>query len=205
MAYTNARQRPSQSVTQFETYLSSLETQLPPSNEIQRVTTLMTRLLPKLQDDITHTRQIASTREDLIAQTTRLENTNKRANARSSHDRRGTNDTDSNTNQKRNKENKKGNKLNDNERATQSRKDKKANASRRSNEDEPRGKTPKSKKHLKTVEYYNCHKKGHYANECRQPKADDVNRVPVGDVENIDAHAVESSSSGKERPSSKTP
>ena len=204
MVYTNARQRPSQSVTQFEIYLFSLETQLPSSDEIQRVATLITRLLSKLQDDITRTRQIASTREDLIAQTTRLKNTNKRVNARLSHDRRGTNDVDSNTNQKRNKENKKENKLNDNERATQSRKNKKANTSRRSNEGESRDKTSKSKKHLKIVECYNCYKKGHYANECRQFKADDVNRVSVDDVENIDAYVIELSSSRKERLSSKT-
>ena len=67
MIYTNTRQRPSQSVIQFEIYLFSLEIQLSPSNEIQRVTTLMTRLLSKLQDDITRTGQITSTREDLIA------------------------------------------------------------------------------------------------------------------------------------------
>ena len=204
MAYTDARQRPFQSVTQFEVYLSSLETQLPPSNEIQRVATLITRLLSKLQDDITRTGQIASTREDLIAQTIRLKNTNKRVNARSSHNRRDTNDIDSNTNQRRNKENKKENKLNNNKRATQSRKNKKANTSRRSNEGEPRDKTSKSKKHLKIVEYYNYHKKGHYANEYRQPKTDDVNRVSVDDVKNIDAYAVELSSSRKERLSSKT-
>ena len=178
---------------------------MPPSNEIQRVAALITRLLSKLQDDITRTGQIASTREDLIAQTIRLENTDKRANARSSHDRRGTNGVGSNTNQRRNKGNEKGNKLNNNERATQSRKDKKANASRRSNGGEPRGKTPKSKEYLKIVKCYNCHKKGHYANKCRQPKADDANRVPVGGVGNIGAHAIESSSSGKGRPSSKTP
>ena len=167
MTYTNARQRSSQLVIQFEVYLFSLETQLSPSNEIQRVATLITRLLSKLQDDITRTGQIASTREDLIAQTIRLENTNKRVNARSSHNRRDTNDIDSNTNQKRNKENKKENKLNNNKRATQSRKDKKANTSRRSNEGESRDKTSKSKEHLKIVEYYNCHKKRHYVNECR--------------------------------------
>ena len=118
MIYTNTRQRSSQSVIQFEIYLFSLETQLSSSNEIQRVTTLMTRLLSKLQDDITRTKQIASTRKDLIAQTTRLENTNKRVNARSLYNRRDINDIDSNTNQRRNKENKKENKLNNNKRAT---------------------------------------------------------------------------------------
>ena len=204
MIYTNARQRSSQSVIQFEIYLFSLETQLSSSNEIQRVATLITRLLSKLQDDITRTRQIVSTREDLIAQTIRLKNTNKRVNARSSHNRRGTNDVDSNTNQKRNKENEKENKLNDNERATQSRKNKKANTSRRLNEGESRDKTSKSKKYLKIIEYYNCYKKRHYANEYQQFKTDDVNRVSIDDVKNINAYAVESSSSRKERLSSKT-
>ena len=98
MIYTNTRQRPFQSVIQFEVYLFSLETQLSSSNEIQRVTTLITRLLSKLQDDITRTKQIVSTREDLIAQTIRLKNMNKRVNARSSHNRRDINDVDSNTN-----------------------------------------------------------------------------------------------------------
>ena len=204
MIYTDARQRPFQSVTQFKAYLFSLETQLSSSNEIQRVTTLITRLLSKLQDDITRTRQIVSTREDLIAQTTRLKNTNKRVNARSSHNRRDTNDIDSNTNQRRNKENKKENKLNNNKRATQSRKNKKANTSRRSNEGEPRDKTSKSKKYLKTVECYNCHKKGHYANEYRQLKTDDVNRVSIDNVKNINTYIIELSSSRKERLSSKT-
>ena len=167
MIYTNARQRLSQSVTQFEIYLFSLETQLSSSNEIQRVATLITRLLSKLQDDITRTRQIVSTREDLIAQTARLENTNKRINVRLLYNKRNINDIDSNTNQRRSKENKKENKFNNNKRATQSRKNKKANASRRLNEDKSRDKTSKSKKHLKIVEYYNYHKKRYYANEYR--------------------------------------
>lgn len=204
-SYTDARQRTSQTASQFEAYFSSLEAQLPPSDEPQRVAALMTRLLPELQDAIVRAGEVPKTRNGVISAATRIENTEKRANARSTRGKSGQNTQGSGGNRGKNK----SNKPSEGDRAAQSRRDRETNASRRSNAGEPRGKAPKSKEYLKQVECYNCHKKGHYSNECTAPKSNDANRVPVGGVGNLGAHAVEPSTehakSGKGKPSSKTP
>ena len=90
------------------------------------------------------------------------------------------------------------------ERTVQSKKDKKEN--RKPGSGSKFKSKSKDKEWLKNIECFSCHKKGHYATDCRAPKTDgNPNNVPVGSIGNIGAHAVELSNSGKRKSSSKTP
>ena len=82
--FTDAKQRPSQSVAAFDAYLTSLEAQLPQFTESQRTSALMTRLQPKLQEAIIRIGNLPVDRNALLSLAARLETTTKRSHARTS-------------------------------------------------------------------------------------------------------------------------
>ena len=199
--FTDAKQRPSQSVAAFDAYLTSLEAQLPPFTESQRTSALMTRLRPKLQEAIIRIEVLLVDRNALLSLAARLEMTTKRSRARLSQGQRS-GGTSTGDNKRGGKSN--NSKLSQEEQTAQSKKDKKEN--RKSRSDSKSKSKSKDKEWLKNIECFNYHKKGHYATDCRAPKTNgNPNNVLVGLVGNIGAPAVESSNSGKGKSLSKTP
>ena len=198
--FTDAKQRPSQSVAAFDVYLTSLEAQLPPFTESQRTSALMTRLRPKLQEAIIRIGVLPVDRNALLSLAAQLETTTKSSHAQLSQGQRsggahtGGNKGGSKSNNSRPSQE---------ERTAQSKKDKKEN--RKSGSDSKSKSKSKDKEWLKNIECFNCHKKGHYATDCQAPKAKNSNNVLVGLVGNMGAYAVEVSNSGKGKSSSKTP
>lgn len=78
-AYADARQRPGQSVQQFNQYLISLESQLDSNySEAQRRVHLWTKLAPDIRQQITNYQQIPKTRDGIVQLATRIENNRKR-------------------------------------------------------------------------------------------------------------------------------
>ena len=197
--FTDAKQRPSQSVAAFDAYLTSLEAQLPPFTESQRTSALMTRLRPKLQEAIIRIGTLPVDRNALLSLAACLETTTRRSHSQSSQGQRlggastgGHKGSNRSNNSKPSQE----------ERTVQSKKDKKEN---RNSGSKLKSKS-KDKEWLKNIECFNCHKKSYYATDCRAPKTDgNPNNVPVRSVGNIGAHAVELSNLGKGKSSSKTP
>ena len=86
--FTDAKQRPFQSVAAFDSYLTSLEAQLPPFTESQRISALMTRLRPELQKAIIRIGTIPVDRNALLLLAARLETTTKKSHARTSQGQR---------------------------------------------------------------------------------------------------------------------
>ena len=195
--FTDAKQRPSQSVAAFDAYLTSLEAQLPPFTESQRTSALMTRLRLELQEAIIRIGTLPVDRNALLSLAARLETTTRRSHARSSQgQRQGGGHKGSNRSN--------NSKLSQEEQTVQSKKDKKEN--RKPGSGSKFKSKSKDKEWLKNIECFSCHKKGHYATDCRAPKTDgNSNNVPVGSIGNIGAHAVKLSNSGKGKSSSKTP
>ena len=179
-AMTDAQQRPGQSVRQFDAYLSSLEAQLPPYNEDQRRTNLLTRLRPNLRLAIMNVQQVPVTRNELVVLASRLESNQKKANSI-------THKAAASAPAKENKGNTKGrrNRSEGNSKDTPS-KSKENNGS------------TYPKKDLKDVECFTCGKKGHYSTTCPKGKDTNPNKTLVG---HLGQHAVEES--GKGNPSSK--
>ena len=199
--FTDAKQRPSQSVAAFDAYLTSLEAQLPPFTESQRTSALMTRLRPELQEAIIRIGTLPVDRNALLLLAACLETTTRRSHARSSQGQwQGGASTGGHKGSNRSN----NSKPSQEERTVQSKKDKKEN--RKPGSGSKFKSKSKDKEWLKNIECFSCHKKGHYATDCRAPKTDgNPNNVPVGLIGNIGAHAVELSNSGKGKSSSKTP
>ena len=172
--FTDAKQRPSQSVAAFDAYLTSLEAQLPPFTESQRTSALMTRLRPELQEAIIRIGTLPVDRNALLSLAAQLETTTKRLHAQLQGQRLG---SALNTNTGGNKGGSKSNKPSQEERTAQSKKDKKENWKSTDSKSKPKS---KDKEWLKNIECFNCHKKGHYATDCKAPKADNPNNVQFG-------------------------
>ena len=139
-------------------------------------------------------------RNALLSLAARLETTTKRSHAQLSQDQRSRGASTEG--------NKGGGKSNNSkpsqeERTAQSKKDKKEN--RKSGSDSKSKSKSKDKEWLKNIECFDCHKKGHYATDCRAPKAENPNNIPIGLIGNMGAYAVESSNLRKGKSSSKTP
>lgn len=64
--YNDAKQKPNQSVSEFVTYMDSLEEQLEPYTESQRIAHLMTRLHPYIGWEVQARREEPKTRQELI-------------------------------------------------------------------------------------------------------------------------------------------
>ena len=160
----------------------------------------MTRLRPELQEAIICIGTLPVDRNALLSLAACLETITKRSHARSLQGQRLWGASTGG--------HKGGNKLNNSkpsqkEQTAQSKKDKKEN--RKSGSGSNSKSKSKDKEWLKNIECFNCHKKGHYAIDCRAPKVENSNNVSVGSVGNIGAHAVESSNLRKGKSSSKTP
>ena len=197
--FTDAKQRPSQSVAAFDAYLTSLEAQLPPFTESQHTSALMTRLRPKLQEAIIRIGTLPVDRNALLLLAARLETITKQSHARSSQGQRS---GGASTGGHRGGNRSNNSKPSQEKRTVQSKKDKKEN--RKSGPGSKLKSKSKDKEWLKNIECFNCHKKGHYATDCRAPKTDgNSNKVPVGSIGNVNTNAVESNS-GKGKSSSKT-
>ena len=139
-------------------------------------------------------------RNALLSLAARLEMTTKRSRARSSQGQRSEG-ASTGGNKRGGKSN--NSKLSQEKRTAQSKKDKKENQKSRS--DSKSKSKSKGKEWLKNIECFNCHKKGHYATDCRALKTNgNPNNVLVGSVGNIGAHAIESSNSRKGKSLSKT-
>ena len=198
--FTDAKQQLSQSVAAFDAYLTSLKAQLPPFIESQRTSALMTRLRPELQEAIIRIGVLPVDRNALLSLAAQLETTTKRSRAQLLQGQRS-GGASIGGNKRVGKSN--NSKPSQKERTAQSKKDKKEN--RKSGSNSKSKSKSKDKEWLKKIECFNCHKKGHYAADCREPKTDgNPNNVLVGSVGNIDAHAVESLNSAKGKSSLKT-
>ena len=198
--FTDAKQQPSKSVAAFDAYLTSLKAQLPPFTESQRISALMTRLRPKLQEAIIRIGNLSVDRNALLSLATRLETTIKRSHAQTLQGQRSGGAPSTGGNKGGNRSN--NSKPSQEERTAQSKKNKKEN--RKSGSDSKSKSKSKDKEWLKNIECFNCHKKSHYATDCRAPKAENPKNVPVRLVGSIRAHAVKSSNSGKGKSLSKT-
>ena len=80
--FTNAKQRPSQSVAAFDAYLTSLKTQLPPFTKCQHTSVLMTQLRPKLQEAIIRIGTLPVDRNALLLLAAQLKTTIKLSHTR---------------------------------------------------------------------------------------------------------------------------
>ena len=189
--FTDAKQRHSQTVNNFDNYLTSLEAQLPPFDETQRAFALVTRLRLKLQKDIVHVGYVSTTRSEVVSLAARLEGPSFKKQRGDASNSNSGNPNAGNPNSGGDNASDKGlNRPSKAERTAQSRKDKEENAARKS-QGKGKGKSD-DKDWKKNIECFNCHKKGHYANECRAPKNENPNNVLVGSVGSIGAHAVKS-------------
>ena len=198
--FTDAKQQLSQSVAAFDAYLTSLKAQLPPFTESQRTSALMTRLRPKLQEAIIRIEILPVDRNALLSLAARLETTTKKSHAQMSQGQRSRGASSTGGNRGGNRSN--NSKPSQEEQTTQSKKNKKEN--RKFGSDSKLKLKSKDKEWLKNIECFNCHKKDHYATDCRAPKTENLNNVPVGLVGNVSANAVKFNL-GKRKFSSKTP
>ena len=196
--FMDAKQRPSQSVAAFDAYLTSLEAQLPLFTKSQCTSALMTQLRPKLQEAIIRIGTLPVDRNSLLSLAAQLETAVKQSHAQLQGQRSG---GALNTKTGGNKGGSKLNKPSQEEQTAQSKKDKKENW--KSISDLKSKSKSKDKVCLKNIKCFNCHKKGHYATDCKAPTADNPNNVPVGLVGNMGAHAIESNL-GKRNSSLKT-
>ena len=130
--FTDAKQRHSQTVNNFDTYLTSLEAQLPPFDETQRAFALVTRLRLKLQKDIVHVSHVSTTCSELVSLAARLEGPSFKKQRGGASNSNSGNPNAGNPNSEGDNASGKGlNRLSKAERTAQSRKDKE-NAARKS-------------------------------------------------------------------------
>ena len=197
-AYADASQRPTQSVREFDAYLNSLEAQMLPYSEEQRTSHFFTKLRPEIRAAVTDVQTVPTRRNELVSLATRLENNRKRRNP----DNRKGNPSSSQGSHKSGKSGGSGPHANTNQQGagqTQAPRNKNQKGSKTKNQREQKS----TEEFLKTIQCHKCKQMGHYANQCPNPKVDDVNSIPVGSVGNIDARAVPAQ--GKGNPSSETP
>lgn len=181
LAYENAAQKPTQSIREFEAYLSALEAQLPHYTQEQLAIQLFTKLKPALRNEIVHVGIIPSKREELLSLGARLETSTHKGNTAASKPTTSSHPAE-------NAGSKTGSKKG------------KHNSRQGGGENKERAKpTITSTKNRSDVECYKCHKKGHYANECRSEKSD-ANRTPIAGVTEASTNE-----SGNANPSSKKP
>ena len=171
--YTDAVQLPNQSVHAFDSYLGTLEAQLPPYSEDHMRTHFFTKLRPDIRAALTMYQDLPTTQSNLVALAARLESNLRKGNAAKPK---------ANPSSNAHAGSKSG-------LSTKSAEDKdhkpaegKAKGKRDSKKGGKQSKTPPSgdKSHITC---FNCDQKGHYSPECPLPKKDsNPNKTPVAAV-----------------------
>jgi len=162
MSYEKAVQREGQSIASFASDLATIEEQMSPYTEEQRVRHLLAKITPDLRNEIIKYHEIPVTRQGLISLGARIESVDKRApskrDAPDSHDR------------------------SQRKRHLSSRSDlQPARPARAQKVERTETRERTSTFDKSQIECYGCGKKGHYKSECRSPhlwkKPDRVNKV----------------------------
>jgi len=165
--YTEARQKSSETVREFDLRLAGLEAHLPPKTDVELVQEFLSRLKPDIATILNDQATVFLTRMDVVAHAQRIEE-NHKARRGLAHE-----PTTHNSN-------------NDNPQSSRSR-DKRSlrtprrgGGGRRNNDrnNKPRtstgsGTTERATSSHPNIECFYCKKMGHYSTECRKKKADD--------------------------------
>ncbi len=180
-AYMDASQNKTQSVHSFAAYLDTLEAQLPPYTEAQRVNHFLTKLRPSIRQALTNYQDLPTTRSGLEALAARLE-TNMRGHGASEN---------------------KATEREEGDRYKKKKKDRERNNNRQGDEDKGRGSRDRTrgerpargqrsaddrvasrKKYAKEagIMCHNCSKTGHYASDCMAPARSDANKTAIGNI-----------------------
>ena len=167
--YTDAKQKPDQTVRAFDMYLNTLEAQMELQTEGTRRDAFLTRLREDIRLVIKNQTSIPVTRESVVALAARIEANQKESKNTSSHGQRSSKGQSSNN---------RGSQSKGRDHGKDRQKDSggKLKKTERSNDD-----------WKSNIECYNCHEMGHYSNECKKPKKEDsggkqgkVNQVDAG-------------------------
>lgn len=165
--YENARQKENQTAQHFSLYLEELEASLPPYDEQQRAGHLFTKLKPSLKKDILAKGDIPSTRRGVLALAQRFEGIAKIEMKQQSDSHKLHYRSDSYRPNRRGDSDSK-HKSSGYDHSKNSRSDQ--DHPKHGNSDRPRYVSGANRRPIgdkSQVECYTCHKKGHYANECR--------------------------------------
>jgi len=150
--FTDAKQRRDQDIHSFNAYLQQLEAQMPKRTEVDRRDAFLTRIAPSIRNIIRNQAILPLTRDEAVALAARIETNTRKSDVATSNDRvhhriperfppRSTKKVYSGKSE-----------------APQARSEK------------PRTDIRDSDPPKKKIECFNCHKIGHYANECRSEK-----------------------------------
>lgn len=164
--YTDARQRPNQTVADLDTYLSSIEAKLPTQSEEMRMMNLYTRLHSPTRRALSSQQSLPENRNSLVAMAQRIE---------------------TNRHREKGDQNKKPESKRRNRSQNESEK-----PSKRARNEGPKQKD----KSATTGHCYTCGKPGHWAPDCPDKPKTDPQRNQVGSVESKNTEDPRMSRSG---------